>query len=66
MIGVSAGTIALVAGTTQLSTIAELFTHSPVGLRVSHSLPVRAGCLRRHRAAAARDRAGTLQGLLAG
>ena len=31
-------TIALVAGTTQLSTIAELFTHSPVGLRVSLGL----------------------------
>jgi formate hydrogenlyase subunit 4 len=31
-------TIALVAGTTQLSTIAELFIHSPVGLRVSLGL----------------------------
>jgi formate hydrogenlyase subunit 4 len=31
-------TIALVAGTTQLSTIAELFTHAPVGLRVSLGL----------------------------
>src|SRR5262249_49031346 len=31
-------TIALVAGTTQLSTISELFTHAPVGLRVSLGL----------------------------
>ena len=31
-------TIALIAGTTQLSTIAELFTHAPVGLRVSLGL----------------------------
>src|SRR5438552_12123303 len=36
---------------------------SPFGLCVSHALPIRTGRLRRNRAAAAGDRAGTLQSM---